>query len=158
MDSLIDPGNVYWTLFNSSNQRVIDDAARNDREITLDDDTYILAIRGYESAAKTYAFNLILPPTPAPTPINIGNNATPNSVSGNVIVKGQNDVYTFTGTAGQRLYLDILNRSPNHNGIYIDSPTGVNYLSYDIYNNESYLEPITLKETGTYKVTMDFSG
>ncbi|MDM9580196.1 Ig-like domain-containing protein [Nostoc sp. GT001] len=159
MDALVNPGNVYWTLFNSSNQRVMDDAARNDQEITLVDDTYILAIRGYESTSKTYTFNLILPPTPAPTPINIDNNATPNSVLGNVIVKGQNDIYTFVGTAGQRLYLDILDRSTGSNNIYIDSPTGVRYLSYDIYYNESYLEqPITLKETGTYKVTMDFRG
>ncbi|WP_414529920.1 putative Ig domain-containing protein, partial [Nodularia chucula] len=159
MDSLVNPGNVYWTLFNSSNQRVMDNVARNDQEIILSDDTYILAIRGYENTAKTYTFNLILPPTSAPTPISIGNNAAPNPVSGNVIVKGQNDVYTFMGTTGQRLYLDILNRTANYsNNVYIDSPTGVRYLSYEFYYNESYLEPITLKETGTYKATVDYGG
>ncbi|AVH64089.1 beta strand repeat-containing protein [Nostoc sp. 'Peltigera membranacea cyanobiont' N6] len=158
MDSLANPGNVYWKLLNSSNTSVIDTSAGIDQEVTLATDTYTLIFDNDENIAKNYSFNLIQPPTNATIPVLVGTNDASNGVNGNIAVKGQNDVYTFTGTAGQRLYLDILDRSTNHNNIYIDSPTGVRYLGYDIYNNESYLEPITLKETGTYKVTMDFSG
>ncbi|MEJ1929429.1 putative Ig domain-containing protein [Nostoc sp. NIES-2111] len=180
------PTKTQWTLFNSSNQRLFDSSAGIDQELVLaNDDTYVLAIRGYNTGSITSKFNLILPPTPVTT-LPLGTATSPNAVAGQIKVKGQNDIYTFSGEAGQRLYLDILDRTPGrYNYITIDSPTGERIFgtvretayyggtsSYELYANESaynlyyggisdtglLLEPFVLKETGAYKITVDFSG
>ena len=76
-------------------------------------------------------------------------------VTNNIFNPGDQVFYTFTGTAGQRLYFDSL--FPAYAPMYVTlvSPTGLTVL----YGNPSYdLSPITLPETGTYTLQFSASG
>ncbi|MEA5598704.1 hypothetical protein, partial [Rivularia sp. UHCC 0363] len=63
-------------------------------------------------------------------------------------------IYTFSGTAGQRLYYDGISGDFRIETRLI-SPSGVQLLST---NTVSDRQPLTLLETGTYQLVVDGSG
>jgi large repetitive protein len=108
-DLLSDSPNTQWSLYNSSSQP-IDNRGLSDYEFVLpNDDTYSIAIRGYHGTAVDYKFRII-PSNVASTPIVVGDNST-SIVNGQISKKGETDEYTFTGTAGQKIFYDQISLS-----------------------------------------------
>ena len=69
------------------------------------DGTYVVMVVGYSStAAAPYSFRATAPPSNT-SPLTLG-----ETVNGNIAAPGQQNSYTFTGSAGQRLYFDSLKR------------------------------------------------
>ncbi|MEH2106373.1 PPC domain-containing protein, partial [Nostoc sp.] len=71
--------------------------------------------------------------------------------------KGEQDSFTFTGTAGQQLFFDTLNTT-NYFPITVYDPTGKLIDGFDSRSNRGPNSPLFLAKTGTYKVTVDGSG
>ena len=93
-----------------------------------------------------YSFKVTNPPTTT-TELTLG-----NTVNGTISQLGEIDEYTFTGTAGQRLYYDalIVNTSSY---IRLISPSGKNLTTVFLTKNvDSDSDIFTLTETGTYKL------
>ncbi|MEH1791306.1 putative Ig domain-containing protein, partial [Nostoc sp.] len=154
-------GNLY--IYDSANNRVTASPLSNDFELTLSrTDTYTLLVQGAGSqgtdtnASINYNFHIFADNTPT-TPLSLGSNTTPNVVSDSIVKKGDFNTYTFTGTAGQRLYFDVL----KDDGYYTDiatlySPNGITY--FNRYLTDQDALPFTLNENGTYKLVLDTTG
>jgi len=125
------------------------------------DGEYLLALQGKSSFTSTvdYSFEIITPDE-ITVPIVPGSNATPNSIYGELKEKGETDFYTFTGEPGQRIYFDRLFQNTtdawSHTAKII-SPSGTQVLGrYFVYGDDP--DPITLKESGTYRIEIDAAG
>ncbi|WP_292745723.1 Ig-like domain-containing protein, partial [Nostoc sp. NMS4] len=148
-----------WVVYGGDNQ-VIWQSGWSDVETVLPSDgLYILALRGKAAFSDSvpYTFQIVDAQTVNGT-LSVGNNITPNIVNGNIVKKGEQDIYTFTGTAGQRIDFDIL----KDGGYYTDtatlySPSGIKYLD-NYYLNYGDVFPFTLNENGTYKLVIDAIG
>ncbi|WP_013334653.1 putative Ig domain-containing protein [Gloeothece verrucosa] len=150
-DSLSNSSSTNWTLYNLSNQALINQGF-SDFEYTLSNsDTYLIAVRGYNNTPVDYKFRLITPDTQTLS-LTLG-----NAINSAISEKGEQDIYTFSGNIGQRLYFDILNRG----GYYstkadLYSPSGRNVLSRWFYDQDP--DPITLTEAGIYRLVIDGNG
>ncbi|NCR19957.1 MAG: hypothetical protein GPJ22_23555, partial [Microcystis aeruginosa LL13-03] len=150
-DSLSSSPSTNWTLYNLSNQALVNQGF-SDFEYTISNsDTYLIAVRGYSNTPIDYKFRIITPDTPTNT-LTLG---TP--ISSTISEKGESDTYTFTVNIGQKLYFDVLNRG----GYYttkadLYSPSGSNVLSRWFYDQDS--DPITLTEAGNYRLVIDGNG
>jgi hypothetical protein len=95
-----------FRLFNPVNTNVFNVGLTGDSEFTLaNTGTYIVGIQGSSATDVNYSFRL-LAPTFATTALTLG---TP--VSSTITDLGEEDTYTFTGTVGQRIYYDALERN-----------------------------------------------
>jgi hypothetical protein len=170
-DKLSNTGELDWVLFDAGNGVVASEGNMNDMELYLPaDGEYILALRGRAGFTNTvnYSFEIVTPDE-ITTPLQLGSNTTPNSVTALISEPGEEDFYTFTGTKGQRIYLDRLN-DINSRSITatIFSPSGQGLFGYADWwqttwlgqNFESGHEwgPITLQENGTYRIRIDGIG
>src|SRR5207249_837112 len=70
------------------------------------------------------------------------------SVTGSLDEPGEEDRYTFTGVAGQRLYYDALDADNDPINVQLISPSGA--IPFINGNSDSDVGPFTLTETGTY--------
>jgi len=78
-----------------------------------------------------------------------------SAVSSTLIHPGDQLVYTFSGTAGQRLYFDSRQTNGNNVNATLSSPVGATVFSI----NASYDGgPYTLKQNGTYTLVLDGPG
>ena len=157
MDSLMSASNVNWRLYDSGNKDIGNSSMSSDWEVTLPNtDSYTLAIQGSNSSPVDYKFRLITPDT-ITSALTLGSNATPNAISTAITEKGEQDVYTFTGTTGQRLYFDVINNggSSTHSAS-LKSASGEEY--FNRYLSSGDLSPFTLKESGTYRLVVDGNG
>src|SRR5262249_35540316 len=109
--------------------------------------TYTLYLYGSGANTGTYAFKLLNPALPT-TAL-----AFSTPVSGTLANPGDEAIYTFTGTAGQRIDYDALvtNRSLN---VLILSPSGSNILNRNAADDGGF----SLVEPGTYRVFLYGSG
>ncbi|AFZ10490.1 Rhs family protein (plasmid) [Oscillatoria nigro-viridis PCC 7112] len=145
--------NTNWTLYDSGNNVVPGgDASQNtDMEVVLPNSgTYTLAIRGYNNNTPVnYSFKVITPDVQA------GTLAFNVPVSSSIGEKGEQDVYTFTGTKGQRVFLDTLMETPNNRATLV-SPSGTKVINNSPMESDSYWRsPVILPENGTYSLTVD---
>ena len=146
---------VYAYLSDSNNQSVGTTYYLNggNSSVTLGNNgTYFLRLNNTNNTSTAYSFNLIAPSFPSTT---LSFN-TPTA--GTISQLGEQDTYTFTGTAGQLLYFDSLANSSTTNYIRttLYSPSGAtNNLGYYAYSDSS---PFILTETGTYKLVIDSNG
>ncbi|HXG09846.1 MAG TPA: cohesin domain-containing protein [Gemmataceae bacterium] len=149
-DSLLVPsGSGTWQLFGPANQFVASNTLGFDFEATLPaDGTYVLALQGLNpSAPVNYSFRIVTPDTTT-TPLTLG-----NTISATISEPGEIDIYTFTGTIGQRLFFDSLPTAPMVNGTAtLVSPSGVTLFTIGAGSDAG---PITLVETGTYRLVID---
>ncbi|MBX9253632.1 tandem-95 repeat protein [Desmonostoc muscorum CCALA 125] len=160
-DRISASGNLDWVLYNEDNQ-VVTSSGFSDLELYLPKDgEYTLALRGREAFTSQvdYSFEIITPDE-ITQPMSLGSINTPNVVSGEITEKGEEDFYTFTGTAGQRIYFDRLFQNPT--GSYslnarLYNPTGQEILERNFQYGDDP-EPIILNENGTYRVRIDGSG
>uniref|UniRef100_UPI0030D90977 putative Ig domain-containing protein n=1 Tax=Tychonema sp. LEGE 07196 TaxID=1828665 RepID=UPI0030D90977 len=150
--------NTNWTLYDAGNNIVPggNNYQNTDMEVVLPNTgTYTLAIKGNNGTNPVnYSFKVITPD------VQSGTLAFNLPVSGNIGEKGEQDVYTFTGTKGQRVFLDTLMETPNNKATLV-SPSGTKVI--DGYNSLLYADgywrsPVILPENGTYSLTVDGSG
>jgi hypothetical protein len=154
-------GSLDWVLYTADNKTPIYNNFE-DMELYLPSDgEYVLALQGKSSFTSTvdYSFEIITPDE-VTLPIVPGSNATPNSIYGELKEKGETDFYTFTGEPGQRIYFDRLFQNItdawSHTAKII-SPSGTQVLGrYFVYGDDP--DPITLKESGTYRIEIDAAG
>ncbi len=100
--------------------------------------------------ALTEDFTLDFTKRPLVTSLTLG-----ETVTGSIFEAGEDEVYTFEGTAGQRLYYDGISGQFGINTRLI-SPSGEQVLFNR--NTADNLQPFTLLETGTYQLIVDGSG
>ncbi|MCT0209070.1 hypothetical protein, partial [Synechococcus sp. CS-1332] len=137
---VFDPGNTQITAANNG----------FDNEFTVPEaGTYLLQIEGNQFATTpvNYSFQLVTPTTTS-TPLTLG-----SAVNGSIGELGEQDIYTFAGTAGQRLFYDATVNNGNSLAISLRSPSGVQL----IFSSESDFDGslLTLTETGTYRLTVE---
>ncbi|NEP10260.1 MAG: DUF4114 domain-containing protein [Symploca sp. SIO2C1] len=168
-DQLSKNGNVDWVLLDSGNRIVAENYSMNDLELYLPrNGEYILAVRGKSGFTDIvdYSFEIVTPDE-ITNPLLLGSNDTPNSISGSISEPGEEDFFTFTGSKGQRLYLDRLNAINNSSiTVMIESPSGQEFFSYydrrrlvpQNFDSGHEWSPITLTEDGIYRVRIDGVG
>ena len=91
-----------FVLYNPANQSFTSASFTGNREITLPGNgTYILAVQGSSNEETlSYSFSLATSEITT-TELTLG-----EKVNSNISKPGEEDIYTFSGTAGQRLYYD----------------------------------------------------
>ncbi|MCO6459521.1 MAG: hypothetical protein J5I93_29765 [Pirellulaceae bacterium] len=110
--------------------------------------TYQLHFVGTGDATGDYAFVL------RSALRTVGPLTIDGETSGTLDSPGENDVFTFEGTVGQRLYFDALDNDPDGLNIQLLSPLGAS----TNHDEDVNLGPIVLGETGTYQLTVFGSG
>ncbi|WP_439341614.1 putative Ig domain-containing protein [Vacuolonema iberomarrocanum] len=103
-DTASDDIGATWTLFTSGNVKETEANISSDIEYVFDTaDRYILAIRGANGTIPFhYGFEIITPDALA-IPLTLN-----EPVTAQIREKGEQDIYTFTGSQGQRLFFDVL--------------------------------------------------
>ncbi|NCT42819.1 MAG: RHS famlily protein, partial [Microcystis aeruginosa G11-09] len=76
-------------------------------------------------------------------------------ISGSISETGEQDYYTFEGTAGQRLFFDSLVNT-NNTYVYLTAPSGK--IIVNGHHSRNNLIDIVLDESGTYRLAIDGSG
>ena len=161
LDKISNSGSLDWVLYNATGNVITSNGNFDDIEYYLPiDGDYILALRGKAGFTNQvdYSFEIITPEE-ITTEMTLGSNDSPNIIEAEIGEKGEEDFYTFTGSAGQQIYWDRqLADLTNVRALTatIVSPSGQDVLSRNFYYGDDP-EPITLKENGTYKVRLDTS-
>ncbi|MGB0560174.1 MAG: Ig-like domain-containing protein, partial [Spirulinaceae cyanobacterium] len=163
IDDLVDTG-VHWVLYGPDRNQIfnVDSISDSIAEQELPQSgEYLLVVEGATTPADAvdYAFEIITPTTQEYALGNlIGTNETPQLIASEITEKGEQDLYTFTGQAGQRLLLDLIEKEAGTNFIVkLRSPSGdesaISHFSY--LGGDS--NPITLTQDGTYTLEVDGS-
>ncbi|WP_048322533.1 Ig-like domain-containing protein, partial [Crocosphaera watsonii] len=135
-----------FSIYDSGNNRVFSSSSSG--ILTLENTgTYLLTLNtSFSSLFNDYNFELLVTETNTNT-LNIG-----EIVEGNIESPGNREVYTFTGSVGQRVVFDGLDRDGSMSASFI-SPSGDTLFSFQNVNEDS--NPITLLEAGTYELVID---
>ncbi|MFN9062997.1 MAG: lectin-like protein, partial [Pseudanabaena sp.] len=138
-----------WKLYSANGVEITTKRLWEDYETWLDAGEYTLVMRGYGSGYLS-DYNLrIVTPELNTTPLTLG-----TVVTGAIAEKGEQDYYTFTGTAGQLLYLDLINRGASQTTkVIITDEYGRELFNRWVSDNDP--DAFTLSHTGTYKLTFD---
>jgi hypothetical protein len=139
-----------WLLFDPDNAAVTAANISSPMELTLSSTgTYILLVQNFSSSPLTYSFQ-VNQEVITTTPLSL-NTAT----SGTIAKAGDQQVYTFTGTIGQRLVYNALENTSSGIDAELVSPTG--QLLFNT-NSVSSTNPLTLIEAGTYRLIISAEG
>ena len=145
----VSAGGAYWTLYGPNNASITGTALSYDFEVTLPNNgTYALVMAGattsvsYTNQVNTFAY--------ATNALTLG-----TAVTSAILKPGNQLYYTFTGTAGQRLYYD--SRMTNYLSVYavLYSPSGASLNIGIAYYDKG---PFTLTQSGTYTLVFDGQG
>jgi large repetitive protein len=157
-DSLVNSTNGSWSLYGLNKQYLYGASLNNDFEAILTDTgNYLLQINGQNANGNVnYSFK-VTDVTATSTVLTLG-----NTVTSKISQAGEQDIYTFTGTAGQRIYYDALANTTALITAQLFSPSGqiFNAGNQSIFDNSDAdfdRSPITLTESGTYKLVLDGS-
>ena len=150
-DSQTTSTSANWYLYGPTNQQLSGSGSNiiTDFELNLPaDGTYVLAIDGSSATDLNYSFSLVTPTT-STTPLSLN---TP--VSSTLAELGEQDIYTFTGTVGQRLYYDALKNdfSDTFSARLVDPTGDIVSLNQDADSDRG---PFTLTEAGTYQLVFE---
>ena len=158
-DSQIASDSMGWVLYDPSNSVISSNTFggndNGDMEVNLPSSgEYVLALRGYAGFANTPSYQLeIVTSNVTVNPLTLN-----QDTSGSITLKGNQDLYTFTGTAGEQLFYDDLGTGSNIQVLLTD-PTG-----RVVYNNNANSDHATNEDglrllmNGTYTVTIDGNG
>jgi len=80
--------------------------------------------------------------------ISLGGAAVPLTIT----TPGQNASYTFSGTAGQQVSLNITNVTVTGGTVYVNKPDGTTLTSTSFGTSGSFIDSTTLPSAGTYTV------
>ena len=143
-------GGASWTLYGPNNVSLNGNNLTADFEQTLPfTGTYVLVL----SAANN--------PITYTNQVNTFGNTTNTLTLGSVIAPtivhpGDQVIYTFSGTAGQRLYFDSRQTNFNNNiQATLFAPAGGTVFSINSYSDGG---PYTLTQSGTYSLVLDGAG
>ena len=159
-DQLDKSNSLAWVLYDANHQVVERDFSFNDMELYLPaDGEYFLALQGTSRVGVTanYTFEIITPEE-VTAPLSFGSNASPNPIYGEIVEKGEEDFYTFTGHPGQRLYFDRLFQDgtvPWAHAASIISPSGQTIFNHNLQSPHDPGSIIILDESGTYRVRLN---
>ncbi|BAS59966.1 YD repeat protein (plasmid) [Leptolyngbya boryana NIES-2135] len=146
----------YWRLYDSAGRRINESYLSGDKEFFLDAGSYWLVLQGAPSQPFDYRFKLITPALPAASSFNLG-----ATVSGALVEKGSYDTYSFSGLAGQQIFVDFV--EGNNTSIKIYDPAGqIVYEGLGVSDSNSsppyassYYNNLVLTQSGIYKVIID---
>jgi hypothetical protein len=96
-----------------------------------------------------YSVEVVNSDTPT-LPLTLG-----NTVTGNIAQPGEKHLYTFTGTPGERIYYDTLDRDGESINARLLSPTGT--VIWEV-NESTDVGPTVLTANGTYTLVLDGNG
>lgn len=146
--STVDPSDPSssWTIYNSAGTQLATShlvAPAGSLDLILPyAGTYYLAVSGQNTAHNVpYTFKVSSPDV-ATLPLPIG-----QTLSGNLTTTGQQDQYTFTGAAGQSLYLDWLSGSSDITATLLTPSGATRFVS-----SAQDVGPLVLNESGTYSL------
>ena len=141
-----------WILYAPDGQYISTGNLINDGELTLSTTgQYLLVMEGVGSGSS-YSFDLDLYPQQPSQALTLN-----QVVNGNISLPGENDAYTFSGTAGQQLYYNALvGGNPNFT-IRLYAPSRRQICSGPVQNNNGP-DNIILTETGQYSLVIDGNG
>ena len=145
-DRIVGDSNDRWSLHDSQGNVVSDYQLSSDFELTLpENDTYTLHVTGRNSTDNEYSFKVN-----AFESIKSNLNLS-ELVSGTISAAGEQDIYTFDGRIGQRLFFDAIDGDSSITS-KLYSPS--NKLIYDDGTDlDSSL--FTLTENGSYRLVID---
>jgi Ca2+-binding RTX toxin-like protein len=148
LDNLTGGSGASWTLYGPNNQSIGSNSLNGDFDVTLPGSgEYVLVLTGNSPTAPVnYSFNVVTPTTTT-TALVLG-----TTVTSAIAESGEQDIYTFNGTVGQRLYLDSLDNDFESLSFRLISPSGQLLLNR---NHSSDSTPITLTEAGQYQLIID---
>ena len=146
-DSLANVSGANWLLYDPANQNLFNRGLGQDQEITLPSDgEYALILNG-ATANATINYNFeVIAPSSVSTELTLG-----EAVSGEISQPGEEDIFTFTGSAGQRLYFDGLSSDSTFD-VELFSPSGDRMFNIDTDRDSA---PFSLIESGTYEVVIN---
>ena len=139
-----------FRVFDAGNTQIDAGGINFDNEFTLPEaSTYLLEIEGNSTTDVNYSFQLVTPTT-TNTALTLS-----SPVSGTISELGEKDTYTFSGTAGQRLFYD--SRANNTNSLIgtLFSPSGAQVDSR--INTDIDGSLVTLTESGAYQLIVESS-
>ncbi len=137
-----EPNNSYLTAF----------YLEQDSHVTLPyTGTYIVAVGGQSASNSSVSYTFEVYDNVNPTSaLTLG-----TTVTGTITNPGDSATYTFTGTAGQRLYYDGLASAGYYLFAELTNPFGTNLFDYSSSDDEG---PYTLTYSGTYTLTIYSAG
>lgn len=143
-------GGGSWLLYDPNNAHVTSASIIGDFESTIRfPGIHAVVVDGNSANNVPYAFEVVTFNIGS-APLTLG-----NTVSNVISEVGEQDIYTFTGTFGQRLYYDALENEFDQINVRLVSPNGVNLINANSDNDQGVF---TLPETGTYSLIFDGSG
>ncbi len=107
---------------------------------------YLLVLNGTKAQSVSYSFEV------RPAVVNVAPLQLGAVMTGSIDTEGGQQVYTFTGTAGQRIFLDPIGTNLPNGGVSIVDPSGVTILSRYLYVGNNGV--VTLAADGTYQVVV----
>jgi hypothetical protein len=155
-----------WLLYNINGQyinygHIQDGYYFDDQEFDITaTGEYLLFMQGAGAANTSYKFTISdsqfttsSSPFGAQSAITIG-----DTVNGQIAKQGQQNTYTFSGTAGQQLQFDILSRGGYFTNVArIYNQSGTEIYSRSLYELDS-ADLLILRETGNYRIVVDGNG
>ena len=143
---------AYYTIFSAANNSITSDYVDQDNSFTLPSTgTFLLSVAGQNgnNASVNYSFEVfqnVDPTVPGSLPL---------TASGTIANPGDEASFTFTGSAGQRIFVDGIATSINGLNAMLTDPFG-----NQIFNNNASIDegPFTLSLPGTYTLTVYSSG
>ncbi len=142
-------GNWYW--YGPNNAAVGSANIVNDFEVTLaHTGTHVLVLSG-NGAAPVNHTNRVVTFGFVTNALVLG-----STVSSTIAEPGEQDVYTFTGTIGQRLFYDALDGDFDQINVRLIDPAGA--VVFINGNADSDRSPFTLTQAGLYQLVIDASG
>lgn len=144
-------GSGSWSLYDAANSLLTSAGLGTNFETVLHSTgTHTLVLTG-SSTGGPITYNLkVLQPTAAVDAYTLG-----TSVSASLAGLGDTHAYTFSGTAGQRIVYDGLENDFDAITATLLSPSGATVTTF---NSDSDQAPITLLQTGTYRLLIDGMG
>lgn len=149
--------NLTWVLTDEEGTRLFDTWFSGSQELTLERaGTYTLTLDGAATNTSVYSFRIVPVPAPDTFAIAIGdivNNLDTLPGAGNLEAIGAKDIYTFTGQAGQTIYIDIIDNTPSccDASWMLQDESGTQV--FDAWFAED--AEVTLESDGIYTLTMD---
>ncbi|MBD2365063.1 tandem-95 repeat protein [Anabaena minutissima FACHB-250] len=151
IDTIIGNGN--WIIYSANGSKINDGGLLNDdKEFWLDAGQYYLAIQGNNSPSDTLYNLRLITPSLTTLPLELD-----EIISGSLTSKGQQNTYTFTGTAGQTLFYDSLGGAALIVELY-DPAGDLVYRNADSRNDQGpnvSNNSLVLRHNGTYRVVID---
>jgi large repetitive protein len=144
-------GGGNWIIYGPNGQLVTSQNISSDREFWLGAGNYYLVAQGYGSGDPNYKLRIVTPELNS-APMTIG-----TTISGAITEKGEQDTYTFTGTAGQQLFYDAMG-GEYYNYVSVYDPSGRQVASINSPYDQGPDAGLTLSMNGTYRVVVDGQG